>query len=128
MADKNKMAEIKKMASKGLSKGAKRPRSSTGLRSMSNREAARRKQQAQNKYGDRGIAGYDMKKQIGDEAIDQAIIDTDLIDEYGKDAAKARTFMTPKKKTENLNGGGKVRGVGVAQRGFGKAPYSDKLI
>lgn len=128
MADKKKFAKAKKMASKGLSTGPKRPRSSRGLQSMSNREAARRKQQARNKYGDRGMAGYDMQKQIEDEAIDQAIIDTALIDEYGKDAAKARTFMTPKKKTENLSGGGPARGVGQAQRGFGRATYSDKLI
>lgn len=128
MADKNKMDKAKKMASKGLSEGAKRPRSSRGLTRMSINEGNRRRGQARNKYGDKGIAGNKMIKQIEDEVIDQAVIDTMLVSDYGEDAAKARTFMTPKKKTENLSGGGKVRGVGVAQRGFGKAPYSDKLI
>lgn len=128
MADKKKMAKAKKMASKGLSEGAKRPRSSRGLTRMSINEGNRRRGQARNKYGDKGIAGNEMIKQIEDEVIDQAVIDTMLVSDYGEDAAKARTFMTPKKKTENLSGGGKVRGVGTAQRGFGRATYSDKLI
>jgi len=122
------MADKMKMAGKGLSTGAKRPRSSRGLTDMANKERKRRTQRAKNIYGDKGMSGYDMKEQIKKEALVQNIIDDDLIMQYGEDAAKARTFMTPQKKTENLSGGGKVRGVGVAQRGFGKAPYSDKLI
>tara|TARA_Y100001938_G_scaffold140041_1_gene207717 strand:- start:12889 stop:13254 length:366 start_codon:yes stop_codon:yes gene_type:complete len=121
MADKKKFAKAKKMSSKGLSEGPKRPRSSRGLRSMSNREAARRKQQAKNKYGDKGMAGYEMEQRIADEAIDQAIKEKNAFDYY-------EHVHVGEEEIKQMAHGGAARGVGKAQRGFGKATYSDKLI
>lgn len=54
--------------------------------------------------------------------------DIDLLDEYGKDAPKSRGFMTDYDRPQKKAGGGRVRGAGAALGGYGKGPYSDKLI
>ena len=54
--------------------------------------------------------------------------DLALIDEYGVDAPRSRGFMTDYERTENKAEGGRVRGVGAALGGYGRATYSDELI
>ena len=54
--------------------------------------------------------------------------DLDLIDDYGVDAPRSRGFMTDYDRPQKKAGGGKVRGAGAALGGYGKGPYSNKLI
>ena len=69
----------------------------------------------------------DYKNEV-DELFDDQMKDRDLVDEYGRDAPRSRSFMTEYDRPQKKAGGGKIRGVGAALGGYGKGPYSDKLI
>ena len=72
-------------------------------------------------------AEKEMKKGY-DKSFGQRFKDEDLIIEYGKDAPRDRSFMSDYDRPQKKAGGGRVRGVGAALGGYGKGPYSDKLI
>ena len=113
------------MRSKGMESGPKKPRSSRALKSQSVAEATRRDKEAKRKFGDRGLAGFEEIEAVERETGDQYARDLDLIEQYGMDAPKARSFMTHKNRGYKKGGKvkakkaskPKVRGCGKAKRG-----------
>ena len=81
---------------------------------------------AYDKFNDRGKSGEKSKFKRYRELARENIKNDELLAEYGKDAPKARTFMTEKqpdkksyggKMPKKMNMGGKCRGMGAATRG-----------
>ncbi len=124
-AEKKRRAKLNR---KGMNSGPLKPRSSRMLESKSVSEAKRRDREAERKFGDRGMSGFDEIEKVKEATGTQYMDDSDLIDQYGMDAPKARSFMTPKRnpkvkklraggKAKKYNKGGKVRGCGMATQG-----------
>ena len=64
-------------------------------------------------------------------AMDQRITDADLISQYGRDAPKSRSFMTPKnnpKVEEEYNVGGRIKKKKPAKKNSGKVRGAGKVI
>ena len=124
-----------------MDSGSRKPLSARELKDQSVTEAKRRDKEAERKFGDRGMSGFDEIRKVDKATAAQFATDSDLIDQYGMDAPKARSFMTPKNNPEieklgaggmakkkkpvkkNMGGmmkynkGGKVRGAGKAIKG-----------
>ena len=139
--EKQKLAKARaaKLRRKGMNSGSRKPLSSQMLTQKSRAEHQRRDREADREFGDRGVSGAESIVDIKDRTLDQRMTDRELIEQYGMDAPKARSFMTPennpkieklgaggmaKKKPvkKNMGGmmkynkGGKVRGSGLARR------------
>ena len=122
-AEKKRRAKLNR---EGMDSGPLKPRSSRMLKSKSLSEAGRRDEEAKRKFGDRGMSGYEEIKKVEGDTATQYMDDSDLIDQYGMDAPKARSFMTPKNNPEvkKLSAGGKVKAKKAIKpkvRGAGKA-------
>ena len=119
-AEKKRRARLK---SKGMDSGLQKPRSSRELKRQSIGEAKRRDEEARRKFGDRGLAGLEEIQRVEGDTANQYVEDLELIRQYGMDAPKARTFMTPAN-AQNLRKGGKVKAKKASKpkvRGSGKA-------
>jgi hypothetical protein len=122
-AEKKRLAKLNR---EGMDSGPLKPRSSSMLKRKSLSEAGRRDAEAKRKFGDRGMSGYEEIKKVEGDTATQYMDDSDLIDEYGMDAPKARSFMTPKNNPDvkKLSAGGKVKAKKASKpkvRGAGKA-------
>jgi len=122
-AEKKRRAKLNR---EGMDSGPLKPRSSRMLKSKSLSEAGRRDEEAKRKFGDRGMSGYEEIKKVEGDTATQYMDDSDLIDQYGMDAPKARSFMTPENnpKVKKLSAGGKVKAKKASKpkvRGAGKA-------
>lgn len=122
-------AEKKRLKAKldreGMNSGSRKPLRSRMLKSKSVSEATRRDKEAERKFGDRGISGFEEIEKVKANTAQQYADDSDLIDQYGMDAPKARSFMTPKNnpKVKKLSAGGKVKAKKASKpkvRGAGK--------
>ena len=139
--EKQKLAKARaaKLRKKGMNSGPRKPLSSKMLTDKSVREGIRKDKAGKRKFGDRGMSGNEEIEKVTIDAGRQMATDEELIEQYGMDAPKARSFMTPennpkieklgaggmaKKKPvkKNMGGmmkynkGGKVRGSGLARR------------
>lgn len=122
-------AEKKRLKAKldreGMNSGSRKPLRSRMLKSKSVSEATRRDKEAERKFGDRGMSGFEEIEKVKANTAQQYADDSDLIDQYGMDAPKARSFMTPKNnpKVKKLSAGGKVKAKKASKpkvRGAGK--------
>jgi hypothetical protein len=121
-AEKKRRAKLNR---EGMNSGPLKPRRSRMLKSKSVSEATRRDKEAKRKFGDRGMSGFEEIEKVKANTAQQFADDSDLIDQYGMDAPKARSFMTPKNnpKVKKLSAGGKVKAKKVSKpkvRGAGK--------
>ena len=102
-------------------------------------ELKKKRKAAKKKWKDRGLTGYREREkenikanyEWGDEDTQltwDAAEDYKLLDEYGKDAPKARSFLTPSRKPsekdKKKSGGSVGRGMGKALRGGGAVTRS----
>ena len=100
---------------------------SSGGRSPEKQSLRLMKRAAEKKFGKRKPRTQELIDKVinkktmmkRDEAIEQAMLNPDATE-----VLTDRGF----EKIERKAGGGKVRGVGAALGGYGKGPYSDKLI
>ena len=133
-AEKKRLVKLNR---KGMNSGPLKPRRSQMLKDKTVAERKRKFKKADREFGDRGMSGSDEIRKIK-SAVDQQFGDNlDLIDQYGMDAPKARSFMTPKnnpkvkklraggmaKKKKKMMGGGMMKyskGGKVSVRGAGK--------
>jgi hypothetical protein len=128
LRDKNRRKMMKRS---GLTSGPKKRKSSTQLRDdLVERELAR-EDAAREKYGDKGMAGFESRRAEDDAALQARIPDYDLIEAYGEDAPMSRSYGTPARKNiedrmkkggkvnkkKSYSRGGKVRGAGIAKKG-----------
>ena len=134
-AEKKRRAKLNR---EGMNSGSLKPSSSKMLKSKSLSGATRRDKEAKRKFGDRGMSGFEEIEKVKANTAQQFGDNLDLIDQYGMDAPKARSFMTPKnnpkvkklraggmaKKKKMMGGGmmkynkgGKVRGAGKVMKG-----------
>ena len=129
------MEDLKKMSTSKYYK--KKVSEAADERDAKNKARLKKKRRAaKKKWKDRGLTGYrerekaDRKAVLDWSAKDTQILkdwkeDSDLVDEYGKDAPKARSFLTRSRKSHK--GGGAVRkgrGMGAALRGGGAVTRS----
>ena len=71
-------------------------------------------------YRDRGSSGRRQMDEELDREMEEAVKDYDLIESYGRDAPKARSFNTRRAAggaVKKMQAGGKVRGYGKARGG-----------
>jgi hypothetical protein len=122
-AEKKRRAKLNR---KGMDSGSLEPRRPQMLKYKSLAERQRRGNEADREFGERGMSGLDEIRKVKDAADKQFGNDSDLIDQYGMDAPKARSFMTPENnpKVKKLSAGGKVKAKKASKpkvRGAGKA-------
>ena len=90
-------------------KGGGKVKSSKELKKKIRKVRKAKGKAAKKEFGDRGKAGRDILDALKDKRYDEYDRDRDLIRQYGKDAPKARTFMSsPPLSTLKKKGGGKV--------------------
>ena len=122
-AEKKRRARLRK---KGMNSGPLKPRSSQMLTDKSVREGIRKHRAGKRKFGDRGTAGYEEIEKVAEDAGSQMATDEELIEQYGMDAPKARSFMTPENnpKIEKLGAGGMAKKKPVKKMGGGMMKYN----
>ena len=125
-AEKLAKARAAKLRRKGMDSGSRKPLSSRALERRSVQEAIRKDKAAKRKFGDRGTAGYEEIDKVAIDTGRQMDTDADLINEYGMDAPKARSFMTPENnpKIEKLGAGGMAKKKPVKKMGGGMMKYN----
>ena len=122
-AEKKRLVKLNR---KGMNSGPLKPRRSQMLKDKTVAERKRKFKKADREFGDRGMSGSDEIRKIK-SAVDQQFGDNlDLIDQYGMDAPKARSFMTPKNnpKVKKLRAGGMAKKKKKKMMGGGMMKYS----
>ena len=107
-AEKKRRAKLNR---EGMNSGPLKPRRSQMLKDKTVAERKRKYRKADREFGDRGMSGSDEIRKVKNAVDEQFGDDLDLIDQYGMDAPKARSFMTPKNnpKVKKLRAGGMAK-------------------